>query len=108
MASTIIIPPGVPTKYDNTWGAALIGAFVAAVYAPSLFSTPIQLMTVVFSLYGMLIVQIYLLFRRSKDDMPLLRNSVRVLHSSLVIFCTPRLTFNDRSGFYCEGCISFS
>lgn len=48
MASTIIVPPGVPTKYDNTWGAALIGAFVAAMYVRSLFPTPIQLMTMVF------------------------------------------------------------
>lgn len=32
MSTTITIPAGLPTKYDNTWGASLIGGFVTAVY----------------------------------------------------------------------------
>ncbi|EKM52510.1 uncharacterized protein PHACADRAFT_186644 [Phanerochaete carnosa HHB-10118-sp] len=53
--------PGLPIHFDNTFGATMIGGFVTTV------------------LYGILIVQVYMYFQRSKGELIVLRLSIWLL-----------------------------
>ncbi|KIP06899.1 hypothetical protein PHLGIDRAFT_24357 [Phlebiopsis gigantea 11061_1 CR5-6] len=68
--ATIPIPAGLPTTFDNTWGAAMIGGFITAV------------------LYGVMLVQIWMFFRRSQGEGPFMRASVRThLLNTMHLIC---------------------
>jgi hypothetical protein len=72
--------PSTGTTLNDTLGAILLGAFFAAMYAPSLFSLDRTLLTpITYSLYGIMCVQCYVFFQRFSQEGKPLKYAVRTV-----------------------------